>query len=392
MRFAGIFVFAWDFAEEGLDEVLDRVAALGLTHVCYATVYHAGYFMHPHSPRRKVRLLEDGVAYFHPKAERFAGDALRPRVAEMCRDVDWLERVCRGAERRGLKVTAWTICLHNTRLGLERPDCTVENAFGDGYPHALSPAHPAARAYVRGLVEDLATSYPIETVLLEAPNYRGQRHAHHHERCGVHLRPLEQSLIDLSFGPHEMAGAEANGIAAQRLRRRVCEHLQRCFAEAPLVPTDLPASRDEFALLAPELDAYEHHLRGVEHSLLVDLAGIARTAGVRIECAGRDPVLDGILEGAYGETPESVERITRTARAQIRPEQELVMAIRVGFNGPGMSSPILSERATAEVVSASEAGGADGIDFYNYSESPRRSLEWIKPALAAVRRPQGATA
>jgi hypothetical protein len=365
--------------------VLDRVADLGLTHLHYAAAYHAGYFMAPHSPRRRVRLLEDGVTYFWPGPASFGRDSLCPRVASVCKEVDWLDRVCRGAERRGLKIVAWTVCLHNTRLGTQRPDCAVQNAYGDPYPHALSPAHPAARAYVRGLIDELSRNYPIETVLLEAPNYRGQRHAHHHERYGVHLRPLEQSLFDLSFGDHEMAGAKERGIDAERLRLAVRTHLDRYFAEAPATPHDLPAERAEFALLAPDLEPYEGYLREVEHALLAELAAITRPRKVRLDCAGRAPVLDGILEGAYGDTPEIVAQKTRAARAQIRPEQELTMAIRIGFNGPGMGSPLLSAQTTGEVVVAVAEGGADGVAFYNYSESPRRSIDWLKPALAKLR-------
>ena len=49
-----------------------------------------------------------------------------------------------------------------------------------------------------------------------------------------------------------------------------------------------------------------------------------------------------------------------------------------------MGSPILSEEDACEMTQAVVDNGADGITFYNYSEAPRRSIEWIKPALRSV--------
>ena len=49
-------------------------------------------------------------------------------------------------DKHGLKLVSWTVCAHNTRLGLLHPECTVRNCFGDSYPHALCPANDQVRA------------------------------------------------------------------------------------------------------------------------------------------------------------------------------------------------------------------------------------------------------
>ncbi len=69
MKRAGLFTYPWDFADEGVDELVGYVRDLGVTRILLTSVYHAGYFLHPHNPRRKTHLLEDGVAYFHPRDE-----------------------------------------------------------------------------------------------------------------------------------------------------------------------------------------------------------------------------------------------------------------------------------------------------------------------------------
>ena len=69
MKRAGLLTYAWDFADEGLDELVARICGLGITRILVTSIYHAGYFLHPHNPRRKTHLLEDGVAYFHPSDE-----------------------------------------------------------------------------------------------------------------------------------------------------------------------------------------------------------------------------------------------------------------------------------------------------------------------------------
>ena len=141
MKHAGLSIFPWDFADEGVDEVLDFVRDLGITRLVLASVYHAGFFLHPHNPKRKVHLLEDGVCYFHPTESHYRESSIKPTVASMCAEVDWFGTICERAQKVGIKVSAWTVCLHNSRIGLSHPECTIHNVYGDSYPHALTPAH-----------------------------------------------------------------------------------------------------------------------------------------------------------------------------------------------------------------------------------------------------------
>lgn len=391
LKSANLNIFPWDFADEGLDEVMDLVRDLGITRLNLTSSYHAGFFLRPYNPRRKVYMLEDGVVYFHPTESRYAGGPIRPAVASMCADTDWFGVICERAQSVGMQVSAWTVCLHNTRIGLLHPEATIRNVFGDSHPHALSPGHPSAKAYVRAMVADLAEQYPLYSIRLEAPNYRKRSHGmppmihgHHHERDGLHLRPLEAALMDLSFNPADVAAAQQDGVDVEAVRGAVRAHMERYFAEAPCVPTDLPETLEKFRSEVPALTDLEAYYRRSEELFLAELRPEAKPRGVKLEGVGQSPSLDVVVAAAWGSPPDRVAEITREAKASLGPGQELLVMIQLGFNGPGTGTPILNDAQMCEVTRAVADNGADGIGYYNYSESPRRSIEWIKPALRGV--------
>jgi hypothetical protein len=384
-----LFCYPWDFEDEGIDTLVGRIRDLGVTHVAVAASYHAGYFLYPHGRRRKTHLLEDGVVYFHPSEASYTDGPIRPTVAAMSRERDWIGDICQSAAAAGLGTIAWTVLLHNTPIGLRHPEATVHNVFGDSYPHALSPAHPASVALARGLVGDLSAHYPLDAILLEAPNYRNRAHGgswvagHHHERCGVHLRPLEMRLLDLSFNEADVEQATDAGIDLEGLRGRVADHLTRYFEAAPDMPADLPETVAQFRERHPTFVDMEDHYKRMEQALLAALQEEARPHGTRL-IGGGDPAIDIVMTGAYGESVEGTARITSEAAAHLEGDQELMVTLRLGFDGPGMGEAIISESKMVEATGAVAANGAHLIGFYNYAEAPIRCVEWIRPALAAV--------
>ncbi|MGO8183063.1 hypothetical protein AB9F40_33880, partial [Rhizobium leguminosarum] len=72
---------------------------------------------------------------------------------------DMLETLVQGSEATGLKVSCWTVCLHNSRLGMLHPDHVTRNAFGNPNYYNLCTSSPAARAYAVTLVRDITTNY-----------------------------------------------------------------------------------------------------------------------------------------------------------------------------------------------------------------------------------------
>ena len=271
MNDAALCVFAWDLRDEGMEPVLHFLADAGHTTLYLASVYHAGWFLLPHNPRQKCYMPEDGAAYFHPTAALYEATPLKPRVARIAAETDWFAEVSRRLDDYGLRLTAWTVCMHNTPLGLEHPQHTVRNAFGDSYPNALCPSSPAVRRYVRALVKDLALKYPLRSVFLEAPNYRGRRHGHHHERELSPLGPLETQLLDISFSDYDIARAEAAGVDGRAVQRAVRDHLDAYLATVPYQPAALPTTIEQFIDKYPALVDYRSVLDVQVASLLGEI-------------------------------------------------------------------------------------------------------------------------
>lgn len=377
--------FPWDFADKGLDAMLGFCQELGVSHIFLAVSYHAGYFFYPDNPVRRVHLLEDGVTYFRPRPEFYRDTRLQPIAAAMCDRMDPLEEIGNRCADFELKLGAWTVCLHNTRLGLLHPECTVENALGDRYPHALCPSHPEVRAYATGLVRDLIGRVPLDLIMIEAANYRGRRHGsgwvsgHHHERDGTILQPLEQSLFDLSFASSDIAAAEAEGIDALSLQRVVRDHLLACLTAYPRRPDNRPSILAEFVGNNPMLLAYQSCFTRQTESL----AGLlkAELAGTNIQLVGSGGnAYDWILAGAYDQPPSGVAAVTRAARSAAQPEQKVMVGIQLGFNPPA-NAAVHSQTQLEQCLTSLVENGAQGAMFYNLAESPRAELAWIKPAL-----------
>ena len=219
-----MWTYAWDILDLGFDAALGELRdRAGLNSVSLASSYHAGRFLQPRSPKRKVYFPEDGTIYFHPTPARWEGLAIQPKVAEVIEGGDVLRELVRGRDAGGLKVCCWTVCLHNTRLGMLHPGAVTRNAFGDPNYYNLCPSNPAARAYVCALVADLTHSYEPDLVELESPSFMGFAHEFHHEKDGVGLNPEDDLALSLCFCASCLARATKAGVDGEAARRTVAQ-------------------------------------------------------------------------------------------------------------------------------------------------------------------------
>ena len=83
IKSANLFIHPWAFADEGLGQVLDTISDLGITCLHVASLYHAGYFLYGHNPKRKVHLLEDGVCYYQPRESHYQDCPSKPALADI---------------------------------------------------------------------------------------------------------------------------------------------------------------------------------------------------------------------------------------------------------------------------------------------------------------------
>lgn len=394
MKTYAIFVAPWDLQDVGPRELFTWARDQGLNTIYLASAYHAGWFLHPHNKGHKAYMVEDGACYFHPNPKEYAATLLKPLVASMARDRDWCVEACEMARELGLKIFLWTVCLHNTRLGLLHPDATCRNVYGDSYPHALCPSHPDAREYVAALLRDQAKRCAPDGFLLEATHYhRGRTHGnlaggiagHHHERDGLPMPPLEQHLLNLSFAPTDLASAEKAGVNVARLTQQVREHLDAWFASAPRRETSRPNTLATFQEACPDLARYETLLHEQTETLIEQIKGDAALRGTHFVGDSHRRAFDSVFVGCYNQAPSHCEAIIREASQRCQPGQRMIVGLRLGFNPPPSAPAINSLRQGCNISRAVADSGVEGMAFYFYGESPASSLSWIKPMIDATK-------
>jgi hypothetical protein len=405
--YASMYAYPWDVVDESVD-VFCRNAReqLGVDTISLAASYHAAKLILPHNPRRKVYYPEDGSLYFRPDPTAFADSPIQPHVGKLALEQDVLADLCQGAERAGLEVIAWTVCLHNTRLGSTYPEYAPVNAFGDPAITYLCPAQPAARAYVCALAGDLARRYPLKAIQLEAAHHMPFVHGFHHEMQQVRVTPALQLLLGLCFCPACLELAREHGVDAARVRRYVADDIQTRLAEgggesddgawmAEYWHTQLDGELGRYmrlrvlstnALLREVRQAVQVvsqtpvHLQEASavgapaHSPVLDLAW---HLGMSVPPA--EGTCDGVSVLGYFAGLDRFRTEIDAYRARIPADLPLEIGMRACV--PDCDS---LEELTAKVAH-SVSVGARGVSFYNYGMMPSVRRDWVREALGRVR-------
>ncbi|MBA4096180.1 MAG: hypothetical protein C0484_05345 [Rhodospirillum sp.] len=392
MRFA-IWTYPWDVLDLGIDTVVADIRdRAGLNGINLAASYHAGRFLQPRSPRRKSYFPEDGTIYFQPDVKLWAGSAIVPKVADLVAEGgDVLRELMRQRDKTGLSVACWTVCLHNTRLGMLHPTACVHNAFGDPYYYSLCPSHPDVRRYVVTLVQDLTRNYRPDIVQLESPGFMGYGHGYHHEKDGVGLTAEDDFLLSLCFCEACVDRAALARVDAGAAQRTVGHWIEESLARA------VPAQRwPDFAQRGidlfhghPEVEAYLRWRFEPVTSLVTEIRAAADPA-VNIEViddgwrAGCDlnalgKICDGILFCAYDRAPATIGADVAAVRRMLPPQSRLGAGMRLFY--PEMASA----RDVVERTQAAIQAGATDLHYYNYGLVPAARLDWVRAAIEAVK-------
>jgi len=405
--YTSVFAYPWDVVDETPRGFLASVRErLGVDTISLAVAYHAAKLILPHNPRRRVYYPEDGALYYQPDLTRFGGLAIQPHVGALAREGDVLAALCAAAQPAGLGVIAWTVCLHNTRLGQTYPHYTPRNAFGDPAITYLCPAQPMVRAYIAALAADLAHRYPLRAIHLEAAHHMPFAHGYHHEMQQVRVSPQLAVLLGLCFCPACLALAGGAGVDGARVRAYVARTVDR------LLTTDGEADSaawqalywqdaldgelgrymalraESVAALLEEVCAAVHAVGAVlvhlqEASAVgappyTPVADLAWLSGV--EPAPQPGGADGLSVLGYF---AGVERFTAELDAY-RDRIPGYVHLEVGLR------PCVPDCASAEELAAKVAHcvrlGAAGVAFYNYGMMPLISMEWVRAAVAATKK------
>lgn len=385
-----IWAYPWD-----LQDAPDAVAAIaetGAGAISLATSYHAGRFLQPGNPRRRIVFPEDGTVYYQPDPSVWAEADIVPKPARIVvEEGDWLHRIADARDGGGPHLSCWTVCLHNLRLGMAHPAHCLRSAFGDPVPYGLCPSSPAAQDYVAGIVAEVTARYRPERVELESPGFMGFDHGFHHEKDGLGLSPDERFLLGLCFCEHCTRAAGAAGVDVEAARSEVTATLVAAFERAQPEPRfpdfavcgvsafdRVPALADFLrwrghpvtALIARCRDVADPHTQ----VLLIDHAG-SHWEGVDRADAAR--ACDGLLYCAYDTPAHQLGAELAQVRDSLAEGATLIAGLSLFY-------PTVADAADLSARAQAAMRQADGLNFYNFGLVPRARLRWVTEALAAL--------
>ncbi|MGW5048932.1 hypothetical protein [Streptomyces griseoluteus] len=215
---ASAFVYPWDV--NGDPEAPARIASLGVSQVTLAAAYHSTRALTPRHPRHRI-VTAEYAAVLYPPGDVWTGRDLRPHPAGGWAPGDAFGEAASALVAAGLEVHSWVVLAHNSRLGMEHPDTSVVNAYGDRYPWAPCIAQPRVRAYLTALAAEAAVRPGATGTELESLGWYGLAHLHAHDKTGgVRLGEAGQYLMSLCFcracreGYGVDAGELAEGVRA----------------------------------------------------------------------------------------------------------------------------------------------------------------------------------
>lgn len=418
-------LYAWDVADEGIDNALDVLSSragvnsaylVGLMHKEKRPL-HARFY--PHNPVRKYYLPEDSRVYWKPTAAHYTGRiAPQPSERDFLKDTDWLQVTIDGARARGMRTgceishTVIDAALARSEFPdvLQRDiDGSFVGAYEAGENERALPClnHPEVQQYLIGLFTDLATNYDLDFVQTCLVAFGA---GNDDPTAGPKGAGRWQNMLAVATGGCFCSECErkarAEGLDWEAVRSEV-SHLARLHRRQGLAELHERHLLDESSVsegtfwLENEAFAAWMHFRKRSVTELFRLVrealdGTGRAVEFRLntymtvpERAGLDFVsafrhVDSVRESDYSDqlgTPEGVAikraKLMKVRRA-LRDDQKLIAAL-------GVRPHATPETLIASVKAAVDAG-ADGLSLGHYDGATMERLDAVREG---VRRWEG---
>ena len=191
------FTLPYTFFREPAAKVITDLKSAGLSGVNLALNYHASRdFLLRQGPQ--LEYLADGFHYYKVDKSNYEAAAVTPAEFDQLPSNQLLENVLAEAAAQEFEVNAWAVYLHNSAIGMNHPETTVTNVFGNRFLSELCPINKAVQAYAIGLTKDLS-SRGVNSIMAESLHFHGARHGEHHERFFMELSPVTEFLFSLCF-------------------------------------------------------------------------------------------------------------------------------------------------------------------------------------------------
>lgn len=387
--YTSMWSYPWDLTDCGIENALDDLKANGFTGVSMITSYHAGRFLCIRSPKRKVYFPEDGVLYYNSDLSRFEGLHIQPMVGRFAKEhPDFWPRLLMETAKRGMTVSGWTVCLHNTRIGMAYPEVCVHNAYGDVVHFNQCPSNPHVRAYMVALIDDICTHLPLHALELESMNFMGHAHEFHHEKDGIGLTALEDFLLSLCFCDSCVARAKKEGLDILPAKATVKRWLTDLGNGKPLGTDEaFMAQGLEFFREWPEVYAYLKWRSTVVTTLMEEVHAVAkgrtklyflsllphsRSWLFGVDLKAISAVCEGVVVCSYDCDENRAREDLTESRRDFAKGAELLIGMRC------FKPEYADEAAFARKVRVARELNVDGFQFYNYGLIPPAQLAWAQ--------------
>lgn len=377
-----VWMYPWSQLAADADRSVTELAEIGIDSVRVASHYHSIRTVEARSAGGPFTAFPGG-AYFDPEPAHFTGTPLTPPVNEVAGSGDPLADVLDAALGAGIDVTAWTVCLHNTRLGSAYPAFRMESAFGTPHDHALCPSHPDVRAYVAGVVAALA-EYDIAGIDLESVGFQSALHGHGaqfgHEKNYLFDTPTEEALVSQCFCDGCRVAAEFDIDRAREVVHRLCRRASASADQAVAPLADLveehPVLGELFEFRASVIERLVADVAAAADDVPVNyytaeglsrMPGTGWPAGVALDRLA--PYLDRLTALCYVADPETaVERVRQLEELSDGPVDA----------GVTMDPEIVPDRGTWAALTERIADALTGeLVVYNYSLLTDDHVDWL---------------
>jgi hypothetical protein len=203
----------------GADPVMAEAAEMGHSEFILCSIIYKGYRMVMPRHPRQIYQLETGMTFYPADESAYAGCSIRPVSTHDWAGRDLFREAADAAAKVNVGLCAWVSCFANGRVATEYPDVAVQNLYGSRDRLFLCFNHPEVQKYVLAMFRDLATRYPLTSVMADKiPQSMLEL-----DTFGGRIDPLLRLVGSICFCDHCLEQAHQDGIDLQAVKQRALQ-------------------------------------------------------------------------------------------------------------------------------------------------------------------------
>lgn len=385
-----LFVHSWDIFDEGASRIVDFANRSYINFLNVAVSYHAGRFMLPHNPTKRVYTAEEGAVYFEPHPEEYSSSKIKPNRSEIYSERDVLKILMGVIDGTGIGINAWIVCFHNAVFASRYPELAIVDPYDSTDHNYICPSRAENFNYVANLILDIAKNYDISTVQLESFSFPNDvKHGYHHENFLVPVNYVTSSLFSSCYCSSCQNAASNMGINLSEIKEKARRFIDKClnFGEddheiyQTMEYKELEPYLKELSQLKEKIitDLYKK-LRDIVHRKFPKLKisvisnpDSNKNQGINLSALAYH--VDAVDYLVYYREVKDIHDSVVNVKADLGKNAKLVPALKLGY--PFAYRESIIQRNIQAVLDC----GVDGIDFYNYGWVTAEVLESLGNAI-----------